>query len=132
MTGALIILAVTAAVGLLLWILDRRRKQDETPAPTQENSGEQECCGKHIVCEKSSLAVMTTDIEYFDDEELDAYAGVEPQEYTAADIDRFLDVLLTMKPDEVPAWARSLQLRGIEPPPEVREHIIAIASELRS
>ena len=97
MTGALIILAVTAAIGLALYLADRlyyRRRnpengnaeQTDEPAATEaetdgeENSGE--CCGMHIVCEKETLSPFTTEAEYFDDEELDEYQGTAADAYT--------------------------------------------------
>lgn len=133
MLGAIIILIFTALVGLILWWLDRRKSLAETPKIVDETEdSDSQCCGKHLICEKTSLAVMSTDIEYFDDEELDSFAGRPAESYSTDETDLFQEILLTMRPEEVPAWARSLQLRGINPPPAVREEILLIASELRN
>jgi hypothetical protein len=38
-----------------------------------------ECCGQHEICEKDSLlAAVSTQIEYYDDEDLDEYIGKDP------------------------------------------------------
>lgn len=137
MTGALIILIFTALVGLVLYIFDRRRHPlAEAPAEPAELPAEQEpqseCCGMHLVCEKDSLLVTSPNIEYFDDEELDAFAGRSADSYTESEAALFTDILLTMRPEETPAWARSLQLRGIELPPSVRDELFMIVSEQRA
>lgn len=135
MIAALIILAAMAATGVLLWLLDRHHTQDETPAAAGEAAAEaqqEECCGMHITCEKDSLlTAMAKEIEYYDDEELDAYRGTAPDGYTADAIEQFRDVLLTLRPEEIAPWARSIQLRGIELPSPVRDELLMIVAEAR-
>ena len=41
-------------------------------------------------------------------------------------------MLLTLRPDEIAPWARSLQLRGITLPAEVREELLMIVAEARA
>lgn len=90
------------------------------------------CCGQHITCEKDSLLVaMSKEIEYFEDEELDEYRGIAPNDYTDEQIEQFRDVLFTLRPEEIAAWARSIQLRGIELPTVVKDELIMLASEAR-
>lgn len=87
----------------------------------------------HITCERDSLlAGVSRDVEYFDDEELDAYAGREADGYTEEEADQFREVLLTLLPDDIAPWARSIQLRGINLPTEVREELLMIVAEERS
>ena len=74
---------------------------------------------------------MSKDIEYFEDEELDAYRGVAPDEYTDEQIEQFRDVLYTLRPEEVAAWGRSIQLRGITLPTAVKDELIMLAAEAR-
>ncbi len=74
---------------------------------------------------------MDSEIEYFDDEELDCYAGRGTGDYTQAETEQFRDVLLTLLPDDVAPWARSLQLRGIELPAPVREELLLMVGEAR-
>ena len=52
-------------------------------------------------------------------------------DYTQAETEQFRDVLLTLLPDDVAPWARSLQLRGIELPAPVREELLLMVGEAR-
>ena len=74
---------------------------------------------------------MSEKIEYYDDEELDAHSGKNPEDYTETEIEQFRDILLTMKTEDIAGWARSLQLRQIELPAEVREELLMIVAEAR-
>lgn len=106
-----------------------RGRAPESPAH-QRPAG---CCGQHAVCEKESLlAAMSKDIEYYDDEHLDRFRCTRPEDYTETDTEEFREVLSTMLPTDVPGWVRSLQLRGIEIPPDVREDVIMIVGEQRT
>lgn len=78
------------------------------------------CCGKHSNCEKGYDTVNL----YFDDEELDRFKGMKPEEYTDADIEEFRQVLYTMREEEVENWAHCIETRGIEMPVEIREEIL--------
>lgn len=131
MEVALIILAAIVAVGgaCLLYEIYCRRRGD---APAVQPAQEEGCCGQHAVCERDSLlAAMSEKIEYFDDEELDVYAGRPAAQYTAGESEEFRSVLLTLLPDDVAPWARSLQLRGIELPCDVRDELLMIVGENR-
>lgn len=139
MQVALIISGSLVIVGALLYIhhrLTTPRPQtpattDETPTPTTTENGEQ-CCGLHITCERDSLsAVFADDIVYFDDEELDVYAGRNADSYNADEIETFRDILLTLRPDDIAPWARSIQQRGITLPDAVRDELFLIVSEER-
>lgn len=143
MIPALILLAALCALGLVLWLLNRRdvRRGASTELhgpkvvdpPAGNNLEEGACCGMHITCERDSLlAGISEKIEYFDDEELDAYAGRSPESYTPEEADEFRDVLLTLLPADIAPWARSLQLRGIELPADVREELLMIVAEARA
>ena len=50
----------------------------------------------------------------------------------AAEIEEFRDVLLTLLPDDIAPWARSIQLRGIRLPDSVREELLLIVAEARA
>lgn len=143
MTGAIIILVILILAGVILRYADKKKRPDEEARANDngkkydavaDDSGdkqEEQCCGQHIICEKTSLSpAFSEEIQYFDDEELDRFIGRSPDSYTSDEIEEFRDVLVTMRPDEVPAWARSLQLRQIPIPPSIRDEILLIASEL--
>lgn len=147
MTGLVIIVAVTALLGLVLWWFDRRRRHrsgydvvvsqapqsaEEAKETAQEESAKEQCCGMHIVCEKDSLMPLSADIEYYDDEELDRYAGRGADAYSDSEIEEWRDILLTLRPEEIAGWARSVQLRGITMPSPIRDELLLIVSEARA
>lgn len=78
------------------------------------------CCGRHTNCAKG----YDNSNLYFDDEELDRFKGINPEEYSDSDIEEFRNVLYTMKEDEVDNWVHCLQTRGIELPPQVKEEVL--------
>lgn len=133
MTGALIILAALIVTGIILYLFHRHSlsKEDVSQkiAPTTDDS---ECCGMHITCEKDSLLASVSDeIIYYEDEELDRYAGRNSDDYTEEEIEEFRDVLLTLLPQDIAGWGRSIQLRGITLPEPVREELLMIVAEAR-
>lgn len=93
---------------------------------------EADCCGQHSTCEKDSLlAAVSRQIEYYEDEDLDRFIGRAPQSYTPQECDEFRDVFYTMKDDEVAGWVRSLQLRNIALPNEIKDEVFLIIGERR-
>lgn len=131
---ALYILLALVAVGVVLRIF--HKPQDpadagESAVATAVSDGE-ECCGMHVTCERDSLlAAVSKEIEYYDDEELDAYRGTAPDAYSDEAVEEFRNVLLSLLPHDIAGWARSLQLRGIELPSAVRDELLLIVSEAR-
>lgn len=94
---------------------------------------DEECCGMHITCERDSLMSSLSDtIEYYDDEELDRFRGRTSDQYNADEIEEFRSVLLTLLPDDIAGWGRSIQLRGIELPAPVREELLMIVADIRA
>lgn len=65
-------------------------------------------------------------IEYFEDEELDAYAHRPSAAYSDEEAEEFREVLYTMRPDEVADWCRSLTLRGIALPDQVKDEALLL------
>ena len=93
---------------------------------------DEECCGQHQICEKESLlAAVSKQIEYYDDEELDRFKGHPSDNYTEKEINEFREIMYTMKEEEVAGWCRSLQLRGIEIPDELKDELFLIVGERR-
>lgn len=132
MTVVLIIAAALVAVGLPLYLMHKREERKaggELPITPPQ----QECCGLHLTCEKDSLlAAVSEEIVYYDDEELDKYKGRLPDSYNEEEIEQFRDILLTMLPQDIAGWARSLQLREICLPDAVREELLMIVAEARA
>ena len=91
-----------------------------------------ECCGQHEMCEKDSLlAAVSKKIEYYDDEELDEFIGREADAYSEGETNQFREILYTMQDDDVAGWVRSLQLRSIELPNELKDEVFLIIGERR-
>lgn len=136
MIVSLIILLALLVVGGALYLHYRLTGGDnasaEEPEVAQQPVGDGECCGTHITCEKDSLvAGLDAKVVYYDDEELDAYVGREPEDYSDEEIEQFRDVLLTLLPEDIAGWARSIQLRGIQLPSAVRDELLMIVAEAR-
>jgi hypothetical protein len=135
--GAIALLGVIAA--LAHWLRGKRyermlRRGEISPEeiPQEVNPVDMECCGAHEVCEKDSLlAALSKQVEYYNDEELDRFRGREGDEYTPEEADEFRDVLYTMRSDEVAGWVRSLQLRMVNLPDEVKDEVFLIVGERR-
>lgn len=147
MTGALIILAVTVAFGLLLFCFHNKERlhhhDHHTPAETpsadasvatfiedDDNGNKEEgevCCGLHAVCEKFTPIPGQPPV-YFDDEELDSYIGREEDSYNDAEIEQFREVMLTMLPSEIPDWLKSLKTRHIVLPIQLRDEVMLLLS----
>ena len=81
---------------------------------------------------ESLLAAVSKKIEYYDDEELDKYIGTAPDEYTPEQEDEFRDVFYTMQSEDVAGWVRSLQLRGIALPDNIKDEVFLIVGERRN
>ncbi|MDR0232826.1 MAG: phospholipase [Dysgonamonadaceae bacterium] len=80
------------------------------------------CCGAHEVCEKDFLkTALNNEIEYYDDEELDAYKRKGSDKYTESEVEEFREILYTMQTDDVKGWLKSLQLREIELPDRLKD-----------
>jgi hypothetical protein len=135
--GAIALLGIIAA--LAHWLRGKRyermlRRGEISPEeiPQEVNPVDMECCGAHEVCEKDSLlAALSKQVEYYNDEELDRFRGREGDEYTPEEADEFRDVLYTMRSDEVAGWVRSLQLRMVNLPDEVKDEVFLIVGERR-
>ena len=129
----ILILSAILCLGVVAAILQRSytwKPDEKNELPSKQPLDG--CCGAHEVCEKESLlAAVSKDIEYYDDEELDHFKGKLPDDYSNDDVREFSDVLYTLKSDEVAGWVRSLQLRGIELPNQLRDEVVMIVGERR-
>ena len=124
----IIILVLFGLVLMLATYISRRKKTVETEITINEDG---ECCGAHEVCDRESLLSADGSIEYFDDENLDALADVHPDKFTDDQLNQLSDVFYTLRESDVAAWLRSLQIRRIQLPLELREQALLIVSERR-
>ncbi len=108
---------------------EEEKKKEEEAAKAKDESSE--CCGQHEVCEKTNLLNTNLKYEYYDDEELDALSGKNPEDYTDEEIAQLREVFETLKEYDVAGWLRSLQLRNIILPEDIKEEALLIVSDLR-
>lgn len=100
--------------------------------PEPEELPEEECCGEHATCEKDSLlSAVSKEIEYYDDEELDTWKHVPSDQYDPAAVEEFRNVFYTLNEEEVAGWVRSLQLREIELPDDLKDEVLLVVGERR-
>ena len=125
MTGALIILAVTVVTGLILYLTHRPDKDGEATA--EPSLAEEECCGLHAVCEKG----LSSDGKpvYYDDEELDRFAGRQPDGYSEDEEEEFREVLYTLLPDDIYPWGVSLTQRNVALPTSLRDEWLMMVDD---
>ena len=81
------------------------------------------CCGMHADCEKG-LRILRDESLYYNDEELDAYKGIAPEDYTPEQSAEIREVVETLREEEVSDWICAMQARGINLPPDVREEAL--------
>ena len=135
----LLILAGFLGLGLLTLLLmewrERKRAKQTGDNPQSDHlvrvPVDDQCCGRHLVCERESLLTTKPEIIYYDDEELDRLAGVNPDNYSEQDLSELNDVFSTLRPADVAGWLRSLQLRQIELPQALKEEALMIVAERR-
>lgn len=131
---SLLLLGVAAAIAGVVRNrkLQRQLERGEIDAIPEPQEIQKECCGQHETCERDSLlAAVSKEIEYYNDEELDRYQGVEADAYDEAAIEEFSEVLYTLQEVEVAGWLRSLQLRGINLPDAIKDEAFLIVGERR-
>ncbi len=132
---------VVIFIGLGLFIVvatelrERQKKKASQSSPLETDKKrptvDGECCGQHLVCERDSLLNRKTEIVYYDDEELDVLSGISPDEYTEEQVREIEEVFYTLQEKDVAGWLKSLQLRNIVLPNELRDEALLIVSERR-
>lgn len=85
------------------------------------------CDGTNTKCEQECMMeAATKEIEYFDDEELDSYRSRPSDGYTDGEAEEFREVMYSMRQEEVKDWNRSLILRGISLPDQLKDEMILL------
>jgi len=78
------------------------------------------------------MAAFMEKPEYFDDEELDRYARRDSAQYAPQEVDEFREVFYSLLDDEKPRWVRSLQMRDIALPDQLKDEVLLFVNELRA
>ncbi len=136
MLPAFYIFLAMVVIGVILFIHDRltdkrddgREESGENEdVPEPQDACSDDCCGIHDVCPSEMMLRHLNDpIEYYDDEELDAFKGREPNDYSADELEQWRDVLYTLRHDELLPWERSIKKRGIQLPDVIKEELISM------
>lgn len=83
------------------------------------------CNGENALCEQECMMeAATREIEYYDDEDLDDFRGRTADSYSDDEADVFREILYTLAPQDVKGWNRSLILRGISVPDQIKDELI--------
>ena len=138
-----LILFVCLGIAILIIFEVRARKAqkiDSESPMTDSDAGDSHetasdpdegCCGEHLVCERETLLQTNAKVEYYDDEELDTLIGIPAEDYTEEQYQMIREVFNTLQAKDVPGWVRSIQLRNIQLPLDIREEALLIVVERR-
>ena len=122
----LILVAILILLGVVTGVMALvMHRKDRPEPPVVEQATCATCNGDNDKCEQECMMEAATQpIEYFEDEELDAFRGRPSDSYDDDETQQFADVLYTMRQDEVAAWCRSLTLRGINLPNALEDEVV--------
>lgn len=121
--SSLVGLAIIAAIISLL-TKNKNGEPEKIIIPSGDCST---CDGSDDKCEQVCvMEAATKEIEYYDDEELDRFKGRRSDEYSDAEAEEFANVLYTMQPQEAKGWNRSLILREINVPNQIKDELITM------
>ena len=117
---SLLVLGVLAAV----WSRVSSSGDDDTDAivtrPTCAT-----CNGEDTRCEQECMMeAATREVEYYDDEELDRFKGRPSDCVTDDEAELCREVLLSMPQSDAKGWNRSLILRGINVPDQIKDELL--------
>ena len=144
MKPILILLTALVVGGAIVWLIDRLfyRKdgagdvdgasQDADPGTPVQGCAD-ESCGIRPICPSEQLLAgeCKQEITYYDDQELDAFAGRDENGYTADEEEQWRDVLYTLMPADLLGWGQSIKHRGLVMPAAIREEFMQLAAEHR-
>jgi hypothetical protein len=127
----LLILLALLILGFIIFFFSSfiPKKNRQIQEPIFEPSGK--CCGAHSVCEQDTLLSSSNIISYYNDVDLDVLAGISPVNFTDEQLKLLSDVFFSLKESDTAGWLRSLQMRNIQLPVELREQALLIVSERR-
>ena len=144
MKPALILLTILVVGGAVVWLIDRlfyHKNVAKIPDETEENGTEEatpqgcadEACGLRSICPSEQLLAgeCRQEITYYDDEELDAFAGRDENGYTDAELEQWRDVLYTLQPADLLGWGQSIKHRGLVMPAAIRDEFLQLAAEIK-
>ena len=145
MKPALILLTILVVGGAIVWLIDRLfyshktgEKVDETMQNEADSATRQGCadeaCGLRSICPSEQILAgqCKQEVTYYEDEELDAFAGRGEVDYTPEEEEQWRDVLYTLRADDLLGWGQSIKHRRLVMPAAVREEFLHLAAEHRT
>ncbi|MFV0289683.1 MAG: hypothetical protein ACK5IJ_02120 [Mangrovibacterium sp.] len=124
-----ILLTLVLLVAIGTFIHNKMNRHNKNQAADEENTLDipLDCCGAHEVCEVEAMIQNPNEILYFEDEELDRFQNIEPNQYAEEDIEEFRDVLYTLKnDDEIRMWLISIERRGVKLPSIIKQEALQL------
>ena len=116
------------ALGIVAALIGAFSKNGDARQPSTASCAT--CNGHDERCEQECMMeAATKDIEYYDDEELDQYRNRPSDGYTDAEVEEFSNVLYTMRQEDVRGWNRSLILRGINLPDQLKDEVVMMIED---
>lgn len=142
MKPTIILLTILVVGGAIVWLIDRlfyhkdrAENVDETEQNGDTGTSRQGCadegCGLRSICPSEQLLAgeCKQEITYYEDEELDAFAGRNENEYTPEEEEQWRDVLYTLQPADLLGWGQSIKHRGLVMPAAIRQEFLQLAAE---
>lgn len=144
MKPAIILLAILVIGGAIVWLIDRlfyANKAQEGGANANDDTDEQpaqqgcvdESCGIRSICPSEQILAGACKQQptYYDDEELDRFAGRSEGDYTPDEEEQWRDILYTLLPSDLLGWGQSIKHRGLTMPTAIRDEFLQLAAEHR-
>lgn len=143
MKPAIVLLTILVVGGAIVWLIDKLfyshktgENVDETDEnPTSNEATPQGCadegCGLRPICPSEQILAgeCKQEITYYEDEELDAFAGRGENDYTPDEEEQWRDVLYTLQPVDLLGWGQSIKHRGLVMPAAIRLEFMQLAGE---
>lgn len=118
------------SLSVYIWnIIQRQRGIPE--ADSEKYVRPEGCCGAHEVCEHPADE-LNAEPEYFDDEELDRFKRRLSHEYTDDEANEFREIFNTMLDSEKTLWLKSLRMRHIGLPQQVKQEMLEVMKSLQN
>jgi len=112
--------------------LDETEENDASDATPAQGCAD-EACGIRSICPSEQILVSQCkgEVIYYDDEELDSFAGRDADGYTAEEEEQWRDVLYTLQPGDLLGWGQSIKHRGLVMPASIQAEFLQLAAENR-
>ena len=126
MTVVVVLLLSLVALGVMAALWSRMSSFSDGTSDTIVTRPTCDTCnGEDTRCEQARMMeAATRDVEYYDDEELDRFKGRPSDSFTDDEAELFREVLMTMPQSDAKGWNRSLILRGINVPDQIKDELL--------